>query len=108
MLFSLWKEKLSKVACDSGGWLAGSLETSLGYMLTVSTKKNKIVIHTTAWVNLEAIMNPVIKQPKMKTRVKRGSGALVKSTVFVLQDERILEINLPLASIPSAAEFTYG
>lgn len=55
-------------------------------------------------------MNPVIKQPKMKTRVKKGSGTLVKSTVFVLQDERILEINLPLgnASITGATEFTYG
>lgn len=76
---------------------------------TISTKKNKIVIHTTAWVNLEDIMNPVIKQPKMKTRVERGSGTLVKSTVVILQDERILEINLPLgnASIPSASEFTY-
>lgn len=79
-------------------------------MLTVSTKKNKILIHTTAWVNLEDIMNPVIKQPKMKTRVEGGSGTLVKSTVFILQDERTLELNLPLgdASIPSAAEFTYG
>lgn len=41
VLFSLWKEKLSKVACDSGGWLEGSLETSLGYILYRLNKKEQ-------------------------------------------------------------------